>query len=311
MLDSMIRNPRPTRAEVNDVANAIFDNTDAIMLSGETANGDFPLEAVRAMDKIAREVEAAIDYSSRFDKASSKAQTVKNITSAVSHSACTTARDLKAALISTVTMSGRAVREVAKYRPQTPILACTPVDRTLRQMNLIWGCIPMNVDFEKKNVHVLFNSVSAKALNEGIAHSGELMVFTGGTPLGTTGSTNTIKVGIVGDTIAKGENTTGSTKNVTAHTNVVTSLDEAKLQFRKGDVFVTSNKSNDLMPYMMRAAAIIAGPGTADDFAHAVIIGKEMNIPVIISKDEVAQNVPDHLLVTVESKTGVVYIGEK
>jgi pyruvate kinase len=311
MLDSMIRNPRPTRAEVNDVANAIFDHTDAIMLSGETANGDFPIEAVKAMDKIAREVEASIDYSEKFDRRSSKAQTVKNITSAVSHSACTTARDLKAALISTVTMSGRAVRDVAKYRPQTPILACTPVDRTLRQMNLIWGCIPMNVDFEKKNVNTLFNSVAANALAEGFAKSGDLMVFTGGTPLGTTGSTNTIKVGIVGDTIAKGENTTGSTKNVTAHTNVVTSLDEAKLQFRKGDVFVTSNKSNDLMPYMMRAAAIIAGPGTADDFAHAVIIGKEMNIPVIISKDEVAQNVPDHLLVTVDSKSGVVYIGEK
>lgn len=311
MLDSMIRNPRPTRAEVNDVANAIFDFTDAIMLSGETANGDFPVEAVKAMDRIARQIEESIDYSARFDRIASKDLTVKNITSAVSHSACTTAHDLKASLISTVTMSGRAVREVSKYRPATSILACTPLDRTLRQMNLIWGCIPMNVEFEKKNVNSLFNSVAAKALSQGIAQNGELMVFTGGTPLGTTGSTNTIKVGIVGDTIARGENKSGAKKNVTAHTNIITNVDEAKLHFHKGDIFVTSTTSNDLMPYMMRASAIIVGAGTERDYDHAIIIGKELNIPVILSKEDVAQIIPDNLLVTIDSASGVVYIGEK
>ena len=131
MLNSMIENPRPTRAEVNDVANAIFDYTDAVMLSGETANGSYPVEAVKAMARIAEKTEQSIDYIERFNTSRRKTTGARNITSAVSHSACTTAQDLNASLISTITISGRAVKDVAKYRPSTPILACTPNERTL------------------------------------------------------------------------------------------------------------------------------------------------------------------------------------
>ena len=200
MLNSMIENPRPTRAEVNDVANAIFDYTDAVMLSGETANGSYPVEAVKAMARIAEKTEQSIDYIERFNTSRRKTTGARNITSAVSHSACTTAQDLNASLISTITISGRAVKDVAKYRPSTPILACTPNERTLRQLNLIWGCTPMYIGLEKKSINALFDDIAEKALVEGISKNGDLMVFTGGTPLGTTGSTNTIKVGIVGNT---------------------------------------------------------------------------------------------------------------
>ncbi len=308
MLNSMIENPRPTRAEVNDVANAIFDLTDAIMLSGETAQGNYPVEAVKAMDRIARRIEASINYTDRFNSGFSKSVAVKNITSAVSHSACTTAHDLNAALVGTITLSGRAVKEVAKYRPATAILACTPLDRTLRQMNLIWGCIPMLVEFEKKNISVLFDSVAKRALENGIAVNGELMVFTGGTPLGTTGSTNTIKVGIVGDILVKGKPMIKG-RNVTAHTNICTTIDEAKLHFRKGDIFVTSNPDKGLIPYMMRASAIIVGSEDKSlDFSHAVDLARELKVPCIWCDINVESTLPDQFMVVIDSNDGTVYL---
>lgn len=312
MLNSMIKNPRPTRAEVNDVASAIFDYTDAIMLSGETANGDFPVEAVTAMDRIAKQIESSIDYSDRYNKNNgSKNISVRNITSAVSHSACTTAHDLNAAVISTITLSGRAARDVAKYRPATTILACTPKERTLRQLNLIWGCTPMYVEYEKKSINTLFDDVAAKALDCGIAKTGELMVFTGGTPLGTTGSTNTIKVGIVGDVLLEGKSAVKASK-VTAHTNIITTVDEAKLHFFKGDIFVTSNPDKGLIPYMMRACALVVGSEKRCDFTHAVDLGRELKIPVIVCDGiEVASVIPDTILATIDSNKGTVLIGDR
>ncbi|HAG04680.1 MAG TPA: pyruvate kinase [Lachnospiraceae bacterium] len=312
MLNSMIENPRPTRAEVNDVAGAIFDFTDAIMLSGETANGDYPVEAVKAMDRIAREVEKNIDYESHFyTKNNGKNESVRNITSAMSHSACTTAHDLNAGIISTITISGSSVRNVAKYRPATPILACTPIERTLRQLNLIWGCRPMLVEMEKKNINTLFDDVSAKALAEGIVGTGELMVFTGGTPLGTTGTTNTIKVGLVGDILLQGKSAVKGNK-VTSHTNIITSSEEAKLHFRKGDIFVTSNPDKGLIPYMMRAAALVVGSKNNDDFTHAIDLGRELKIPVLVCDGtQVSSVVPDNLLATIDSNKGTLSNGDK
>ncbi len=310
MLNSMIDNPRPTRAEVNDVANAIFDHTDAIMLSGETAQGDYPVEAVKAMDRIARKVESSINYAERFNKAYSKSLRVRNITSAVSHSACTTANDLNAAIISTITLSGRAVKEVSKYRPATTILGCSPIERTCRQLNLIWGTIPMQIGFEQENMSALFDDLANKALELGHAQSGELMVFTGGTPLGTTGSTNTIKVGIVGNTLLKGRSMV-KVANVTAHTNICVNCDDAKLHFKTGDIFVTSNPDKGLIPYMMKAGAIIVGSDNKkDDFTHAVDLARQLNVPCILCDCNV-DVVPDNLLVAIDTKTGVVNIERK
>ncbi len=308
MLNSMIDNPRPTRAEVNDVANAIYDYTDAIMLSGETAQGDYPVEAVTAMDRIARKVEGSINYAERFNKSYLKCLRVRNITSAVSHSACTTANDLNAAIISTITLSGRAVREVAKYRPSTDILGCSPVERTCRQLNLIWGTTPMQVGFEHESMSALFDALADKALELGHAKNGDLMVFTGGTPLGTTGSTNTIKVGIVGDVLLKGRVMNKASK-FTAHTNICTSCDDAKLHFKTGDIFVTSNPDKGLIPYMMKAGAIIVGSDDSKcDFTHAIDLARVLKIPCILCDIDVASTIPDKLLVTIDSNKGIVSI---
>ncbi len=307
MLNSMMDNPRPTRAEVNDVANAIFDHTDAIMLSGETAQGDYPVESVKAMDRIARKIESSINYAERFNKAFSKSLRVRNITSAVSHSACTTANDLNAAIISTITLSGRAVKEVSKYRPATTILGCSPIERTCRQLNLIWGTMPMQIGFEQENMSALFDDLANKALELGHAKSGELMVFTGGTPLGTTGSTNTIKVGIVGNTLLKGRSMV-KVANVTAHTNICVNCDDAKLHFKTGDVFVTSNPDKGLIPYMMKASAIIVGSDNKkDDFTHAVDLARQLNVPCILCDSNV-DVVPDNLLVAIDTNKGTVSI---
>lgn len=311
MLNSMMDNPRPTRAEVNDVANAIFDFTDAIMLSGETAQGKYPVEAVTAMDKIARKVEASIDYVERFNKNYSKSFAIRNITSAVTHSACTTAHDLNASVISTITLSGRAVKEVAKYRPATPILGCSPLDRTYRQLNLVWGTMPLMVEFQKQSITHLFDCVADEAIKKGYAHDGELMIFTGGTPLGTTGSTNTIKVGIIGNVLVSGR-TMNKGNKLTAHTNICLTTEDAKLHFTKGDIFVTSNPDKGLIPYMMKASAIIVGDNNKSDFSHAFDLAKELKIPCIICDgEEVSKTVPDKLLVTIDSEKGIVYVGEK
>lgn len=312
MLNSMMDNPRPTRAEVNDVANAIFDFTDAIMLSGETAQGKYPVEAVTAMDKIAKKIESSIDYIDRFNKHYLKSLAIKNITSAVTHSACTTAHDLNAGVISTITLSGRAVKEVSKYRPATAILGCSPIERTYRQLNLVWGCMPMLIEFNKESITHLFDSVANAAINKGLAHNGELMIFTGGTPLGTTGSTNTIKVGIIGDRLIEGT-PMNSAENITAHTDICLTIDEAKLHFVKGEIFVTSNPDKGFAPYMKRAAAIIVGSSDENaDFSHATDIAKELNIPCILCKGvDVAGTIPDKILVTVDSSKGIVYVGNK
>ena len=311
MLNSMIENPRPTRAEVNDVANAIFDYTDAVMLSGETANGSYPVEAVKAMARIAEKTEQSIDYIERFNASRIKTTGARNITSAVSHSACTTAQDLNASLISTITISGRAVKDVANYRPSTPILACTPNERTLRQLNLIWGCTPMYIGLEKKSINALFDDIAEKSLVEGISKNGDLMVFTGGTPLGTTGSTNTIKVGIVGNTLLQGKAVVKS-GTVVSHTNVIHTVGEAKLQFRKGDVFITSNTDKGLIPYMMKAAAIVVGNTKGDEFTHAADLGRELKIPVILCKGiDVAATIPDTLLVQIDSNKATVSLADR
>lgn len=191
MLESMITNPRPTRAEASDVANAIFDGTDAIMLSGETAKGSFPVEAVNAMVRIATKIESSIDYVEKFyNNASAK---TTNITDAISHATCTTASDLNAPCIVAVTKSGLTVREVSKYRPQSIILGLTPDERVQRQLNLTWGCYPYLVNIDNISSGDLFQNTANIANEKGFAQKGDVIVTVGGTPIGQTGSTNTLK----------------------------------------------------------------------------------------------------------------------
>lgn len=191
MLESMITNPRPTRAEANDVANAIYDGTDAIMLSGETAKGSFPVEAVNAMVRIATKIESSIDYVQKFYKNNSAK--ITNVTDAISHATCTTAHDLNAPCIVAVTKSGFTVREVSKYRPKSIILGLTPDERVQRQLNLTWGCYPHLVDINQISSGDLFENTASIASEKGFAKKGNNIVTVGGTPLGKIGCTNTLK----------------------------------------------------------------------------------------------------------------------
>lgn len=190
MLESMINNSRPTRAETTDVANAVYDGTSAVMLSGETAAGKHPIEAVRAMDLIARTAESQIDYKHNFMVAHLHSE--KNITSAVSHATVTTAHDLNATII-TVTKSGSTARNISDYRPESLIIGCTTSPRVCRQMNLSWGIVPVMCEV-KNNTDELFNHAVEVSLRNDLIKEGDTVVITAGVPLGQAGTTNMLKV---------------------------------------------------------------------------------------------------------------------
>jgi len=198
MLESMVNNPRPTRAETSDVANAIYDGTGAVMLSGETAAGKYPAESLAAMIKIAERIERDIDYRQLFARGGYRPET--SITNAISHATVTTAHDLQTAAILTVTMSGDTARNVAKFRPQCPIIACTPSPATQRQLRLVWGVVPL-LTKEESDTTALFSQAIDLALAGGHIKKGDLIVLTAGIPVGHSGTTNMLKVHVVGEDI--------------------------------------------------------------------------------------------------------------
>ena len=191
MLDSMINNPRPTRAETTDVANAIYDGTSAVMLSGESAAGKYPVEAVQTMARIAERTEEDIDYRKRFFALSRTGKI--EITDAISHATCTTAYDIGAKAIVTVTKSGRTARMVSKYRPDCAIIACAMSDNVARQLNRSWGVTPIIIK-EEKDTFELFEHAVAEVKAKGYLKDGDNTVITAGVPLGTSGTTNMLKV---------------------------------------------------------------------------------------------------------------------
>ena len=198
MLDSMMKHPRPTRAEITDVANAIYDCTSAIMLSGETAAGAYPIESVKVMATIAERTEADINYERRFR--TRQGQHTPDVTNAISHATVTTALDLKAKCIVTVTKYGKTARMISKYRPLCPIVACSPHEFVVRQLNLSWGITPLLVE-EKTSTDELFAAAYAAAEEHGDIQKGDLVVTTAGVPLGISGTTNLLRVDTIGDPV--------------------------------------------------------------------------------------------------------------
>lgn len=197
MLDSMISHPRPTRAEATDVANAIYDGTSAIMLSGETAAGKYPVEALQTMDRIALHTEADIDYIKRFNHSAIQGHQA-NITEAISYATCSTAHALHASAIVTVTKSGTTARMIAKNRPASPIIGCATYPHVWRQLNLVWGVIPIQTK-EEQDTFELFEHSLEEATDKGLLKNGDVTVITAGVPLGISGTTNLINVHVVGD----------------------------------------------------------------------------------------------------------------
>lgn len=191
MLESMIKNPRPTRAEATDIANAIYDGTTAIMLSGESAAGKYPVEAVKTMAKIAEGAEKDIDYGSRMKRGEQGERT--DITTAIAYATCTAARDLQAAAIITVTMSGFTAEAISRFKPDSLIIGCTVREKVCRQLNLLWGVKPLMLR-EEKNAEALFSDAVAEAKRAGYVKASDVVVITAGVPLGVAGTTNVIHV---------------------------------------------------------------------------------------------------------------------
>lgn len=191
MLDSMMKNPRPTRAETADVANAIYDGTSAIMLSGETAAGLYPIESLKTMVRIAVRTEADIDYKKRFLALARNCKI--DVTDAISHATCTTAHDLNAKTIITVTKSGRTAKMVSRYRPECDIISCTTSESVTRQLNLSWGVTPVLIP-EEQDTFELFDHAVENVKNNGYLKDGDITVITAGVPLGMSGTTNMLKV---------------------------------------------------------------------------------------------------------------------
>ena len=304
MLESMVHSPRPTRAEANDVANAIFDGSDAIMLSGETAAGAYPLEAVATMARIALKAESAVDYAAKLANTTEPARV--NITNAISMAACATAAELKTAAITTVTKSGFTARMISRYRPACPLIASTSDETVWRQMNLIWGCKPMLYTGELPRGGV-FDTALEIAVKSGLLKNGDTVVSALGMPLGFSGATNTLRVDIVGDVLCKGKGV--GTKRATGTARVITARDGVERTFHQGDILVTTATDSSFMPYIRKAAAIVVGPLDQNVNSHAEVAGMARDMPVIVCKAKVVDVIPAHSLITVDAEKGFVYKG--
>ena len=299
MLDSMMKHPRPTRAEATDVANAVYDGTSAIMLSGETAAGDYPVEALQTMVKIASRTEQDINYMSRLKKRS--ILTNPDITNAIAHATCTTAMDLNASAIITVSNSCRTARMVSKYRPACPIIGCSVNKDVCRKMSLSWGVTPLLVEL-KHNSDELFDHAVDKAEEMGLIKQGEIVVLTAGVPLGISGTTNMIKVHVAGHILMRGKGL--NDKVDSGNMCVVNSAEELKEKFKVGDIIVAKDTCNEMMEQIRLSSGLILEKNSIN--CHGAIAGLSLDIPVLIGAENATQILKSGAFVTLDGKKGIV-----
>lgn len=297
MMDSMIRNPRPTRAEVTDVANAIYDGTDAIMLSGETAAGKYPVEAVKAMNRIAIRTEETLDYSNI--RGYSNCVNGVTVTDAISHATCTTALDLEASAIITCTSSGHTTRMVSKFRPKAPIIAATADERVMRRMSLTWGAYPILYRLSKSTDEVIDEAIEATQ-EAGYVNAGDLVVITAGVPVGKTGKTNLIKVSTITEFIGRG---VGVGRGVVEGKVRVVNPGE-EVDFNEGDILVTVGTDKQMVKYIEKASAVVTETGGMT--SHAAIAGINLGVPVVVSVQGVTSKVKTGDVIKVETAIGTI-----
>ncbi|HWQ42617.1 MAG TPA: pyruvate kinase [Desulfosporosinus sp.] len=296
MLDSMIRQPRPTRAEASDVANAIWDGTDAIMLSGETAAGLFPIGAVQMMDKIAQRTEKNF-----LDNQATRHPQI-NVAEAISFASYTIAKDLQAVAIITPTHSGLTARMISKYRPIALIVAATPFATTARKLSLQWGVQPLIVPSSSGTDQMLSVAVTT-SLNKNYIHAGDVVVITAGVPIGKVGSTNMIKVQIIGNILARGIGI--GRKSYSGVARKVQFPD--KDIFNDGDILIAETTDASFVPTIARAGAIVVVEGGLT--SPAAIVALQYGIPAIVGAQEAFAEVSSGQTVTVDALSGVVYEG--
>lgn len=304
MLDSMQRNPRPTRAEASDVANAIFDGTDAIMLSGETAAGKYPVESVMTMARIAEKTESSLQYEEMFRKQRNVQQI--SVTEAISQSVANSALDLDAHAIITSTHSGYTARMVSKYRPKSPIIAVTPDEKIMRRLTLVWGVHPIPGEAAHSTDEMIVRAIES-SLQTGLVKMGDLVVITAGVPVGRSGTTNLIKVHHVGELIAKGQGI-GSQKMATGKVVAADNPEEANSKAFSGCILVARSTDKEYMPTIEKASAIITEAGGIT--SHAAVVGLSLGIPVIVGVENAMELIEDGMEVCVYAEAGVIYSGQ-
>lgn len=303
MLDSMQRNPRPTRAEASDVANAIFDGTDAIMLSGETAAGKYPVESVQTMSRIAVRAESALEYREIFIRQSTAQQTT--ITEAISQSVANSALDLDAKAIITPTESGYTARMVSKYRPKSPVIAVTRSEQVMRRLCLVWGVLPIKGE-EARNTDEMFQLAVDDSIKAGHIRLGDLVIITAGVPVGRSGTTNLMKVHHVGEMLAKGQGI--GSQPATGKVVVARTAQEALDKTVEGSILVTVATDKDYIPAFQKASAVITETGGIT--SHAAVVGLSLGIPVIVGVDNATSIMKDGMEVSVYAEVGVIYTGQ-
>ena len=302
MLDSMIVNPRPTRAEISDVANAIYDGTSAIMLSGETAAGAYPVEALKTMSAIAERTEQE-GFHLRSRTMDSNPGKI-SVSDATAHAACLTARDVNAAAIVTVSESGTTARLLSKYRPQQPIIACVMREQVQRQLSLSWGITPLMMSLAHSTDELIEMS-TALAKENGYLHNGELAVVTAGVPVGVSGTTNMIKIHMIGNCLATGVGVGPENNDVASgKACVCRTMDEVRAKFKPGMVLVVPSTSNEMLSFVRDAAALVVEePGLN---SHAAIAGKALLKPTVVGAAGATSHIRDGLMVAVDCAHGSV-----
>jgi len=301
MLDSMIHNPRPTRAEASDVANAILDGTDAVMLSGETASGGYPVESVEMMVRIAVNTERSLRPTERPEL---REHYVRPVQDAIAHAATEMVPELGAAAIITATYSGSSARMVSKYRPQCPIVAATLHEDTSKQLAVVWGVYPVHLP-ETSSTEELFKHAISLATSQGLVEDGDVVIMVAGVPMGLPGTTNLIKVEVVSIVLARGMGLgQRAVSGVARHFKDPVA---AREQLGEGDVLIAEYTDADWTRAMARAGALCVRAGGLT--SHAAIVALELGIPVLLSVEEI-ESIPDGALVTVDPVRGVVFQGQ-
>ena len=304
MLDSMMVNPRPTRAEISDVANAIYDGTSAIMLSGETAAGAYPIEALKTMSAIAERTENEPHY--RDERFKDAAHGQISVSDATAHAACLTARDVNAAAIVTVSESGNTARLLSKYRPTQPIIACVMNEQVQRQLSLSWGITTLLMG-PAKSTDELIEMSTALAQKNGYLHNGELAVVTAGVPVGVSGTTNMIKIHMVGNCLSTGVGVGRENADLTSASGkacVCRTLDEVRAKFKPGMVLVVPSTTNEMLEYVRDAAALVVEEAGLN--SHAAIAGKALLKPTIVGALGACSHIRDGLDIAVDCAHGSV-----
>ena len=303
MLDSMMVNPRPTRAEISDVANAIYDGTSAIMLSGETAAGAYPVEALKTMSAIAERTENEVHY--RDNRLTDTTGQI-SVSDATAHAACLTAKDVNASAIVTVSESGNTARLLSKYRPTQPIIACVMNEQVQRQLSLSWGITSLLMG-PAKSTDELIEMSTALAQKNGYLHNGELAVVTAGVPVGVSGTTNMIKIHMVGNCLSTGVGVGRENADLTSASGkacVCRTLDEVRAKFKPGMVLVVPSTTNEMLEYVRDAAALVVEEAGLN--SHAAIAGKALLKPTIVGALGACSHIRDGLDIAVDCAHGSV-----